>query len=184
MTRKSKEAVKKWASSRMEEEGGAWWIDSFIDSKLQHKMRKLAKRYMFDDALSRSIRKAHAKRSKKRGRDLTGNDSSEMEEDKELPREETSSSSLKRSKRTSKKRNVWTVLETAVLCKGVLKFGGGKWAQIKEASALKRRTGGQCKDKMRVIAKNNPGDLGWMELAKRWLSENECDHCDDVLWEK
>lgn len=74
---------------------------------------------------------------------------------------------------TAKKRILWTLAETTLLCKLVIQHGA-QWATI--CKEFDNRSNMNCKDRLRTIARNmNLEEETPVTVAKWWLDENKDD---------
>ena len=149
-----------WMAKRFKEEEDCWWLSSFVATRVRPAAIALALAYEFDVERSKAARLALS-RKKKRQQQEEVNDPS-------VPKAE--STERKKLKSGALQRIPWSAEETAVLCRGIIEHGGGKWALI--AKKMARRTNVHCKDKARILLRQYGGE-NLVEAAEKFIKEHD-----------
>ena len=153
----AREAVQAWVAKRFEEEEDCWWLSSFVATRVRPAAIALALAYEFDVERSKAARLRLSRKKKRQQQE---------EDDSEPP----VSTERKKLKSGALQRIPWSAEETAVLCRGIIEHGGGKWALI--AKKMTRRTNVHCKDKARILLRHYGGE-NLVEAAEKFIKEHE-----------
>lgn len=151
----ARNTVQVWVATRFEQEQDRWWLHAFVAAHVQPAVVTLALAYEFDVERSKAARLGLLR--KKRLHD----------EEEDAPSAE--STERKKLKSGALQRIPWSADETAVLCRGIIEHGGGKWALI--ARKLTRRSNVHAKDKGRVLLRQYGTD-SLVEAAEKFIEEH------------